>query len=585
MSERRTFRCAIYTRKSTEEGLDQDFNSLQAQREACEAYVRSQAHEGWKGIPTAYDDGGYSGGTMDRPGLAALLGDIKEHRVDVVVVYKIDRLTRSLADFARIVEILDASGASFVSVTQAFSTTTSMGRLTLNVLLSFAQFEREVTAERIRDKIAASKRKGMWMGGRVPLGYDLQDGRLIVNESEADVVRTLFRLCLEIGSVRLLKDKADELGLRTKLRREASGRVVGGRPFSRGHLYALLANPIYIGRTPHRGQSYPGQHPPIIDAETWSAVRRLLAEGTPSKSRSGPPGEPSLLAGLVFDETGDRLAPTHAVKQGRRYRYYVSQRLLRAPRRTSDGWRLPAQELEGVVVNLVGEVLGDIGWLVSELHLDALRPDQLQMALGKAEATSKDLQTDPLRRRDLLSSFVERIVLEASLVRVTFRGGALRQLLSPERSAAPSLGPLVREWRLTLRRRGFEAKLVIEGARREDEGRQDPKLIGLLAQAHRALRLLTTGSAGSIQAVATKIGQHPSDVTRILPLAFLAPNIVVGITSGVQPVSLTAQRLKRLTDLPEDWRLQRALIHDNKRPSELTKRTPDARLMSGSEPE
>src|SRR6266513_458668 len=266
-------RGAIYTRKSSEEGLEQEFNSLQAQCEACEAYVRSQRHEGWILAMTRYDDGGFSGGNMDRPALQRLLADIREGRIDIIVVYKVDRLTRSLADFARLVEILDTQDVSFVSVTQQFNTTSSMGRLTLNVLLSFAQFEREVTGERIRDKIAASKKKGMWMGGNVPLGYDASERTLIVNPVEAETVRRIFALYRELGCVRRVKEEADRLGLRTKRSTTAKGAQRGGTPFSRGHIYRLLSNPIYIGRIGHKGQLYPGQHPSLIEDETWTAVQ------------------------------------------------------------------------------------------------------------------------------------------------------------------------------------------------------------------------------------------------------------------------------------------------------------------------
>ena len=269
-------RCAIYTRKSSEEGLEQDFNSLHAQREACEAYVLSQKHEGWRALPTTYDDGGFSGGSLERPGLKKLLEDIASGLIDVVVVYKVDRLTRSLTDFSRIVEIFDKHGVSFVSVTQAFNTTTSMGRLTLNVLLSFAQFEREVTGERIRDKIAASKKKGMWMGGFVPLGFAKKDRSLVIVESEAEVVRTLYRLYLKHGTVAALKQEADWLDLRSKAYDTIAEPLRGGKPFSRGHLYRILANPLYVGEIDHKGTCYPGQHEPVIDRKTWDAAQAQL---------------------------------------------------------------------------------------------------------------------------------------------------------------------------------------------------------------------------------------------------------------------------------------------------------------------
>jgi len=308
-------RCAIYTRKSSEEGLDQEFNSLLAQREACEAFITSQRHEGWVCLRTGYDDGGFSGATMGRPALQRLLADITAGRVDIVVVYKIDRLTRSLADFAKIVEILDARSASFVSVTQQFNTTTSMGRLTLNVLLSFAQFEREVIGERIRDKIAASKKKGMWMGGVPPLGYRVRDRKLVIVDSEAEIVRSIFRRYAELGSVRLLKAELEAQGRNSKSWTSAAGRVIGGRPFSRGALYLMLRNRSYRGEIVHQGQSHPGEHMPIIDQPLWDAVQMRLAGNTAKRNSGTRTQQPSLLAGMQFDAEGNRM--TRAMRSNR----------------------------------------------------------------------------------------------------------------------------------------------------------------------------------------------------------------------------------------------------------------------------
>ena len=317
--------CAIYTRKSSEEGLEQAFNSLDAQREACAAFVLSQKHEGWEVLPTLYDDGGFSGGTMDRPALQRLLSDIREHKVDVVVVYKIDRLTRSLFDFAKIVEAFDARSVSFVSITQQFNTTTSMGRLTLNVLLSFAQFEREVAGERIRDKIAASKQKGMWMGGLPSLGYDVQNRKLVVNEEEAGTVAHIFRRYVELRSVRVLQEELDVAGIRSKRRILADGTPFGGQKLSRGALYLMLQNRIYRGEITHKGNAYPGEHQPIVDEVLWDQVQAILAENRVDRATGADAKQPSLLAGLIFDESGERLTPSHAVKKGTRYRYYVSR--------------------------------------------------------------------------------------------------------------------------------------------------------------------------------------------------------------------------------------------------------------------
>ena len=324
---RRTVRCAIYTRKSSEEGLEQEFNSLHAQREACAAYVASQKGEGWTLLPGHYNDGGISGGTLERPALQQLLIDIDEGRVDQVVVYKVDRLTRSLADFAKLVERLDRAGASFVSVTQSFNTATSMGRLTLNVLLSFAQFEREVTAEHIRDKIAASKKKGLWMGGNVPLGYEADGRTLKINEQEASIIRLIYDLYLQRGPVRAVKQELDQRGLKTPVRVASTGRSSGGLPFGIGHLHYILSNPVYAGRTRHKDKVYDGQHEAIIDEDTWTRVQQLLeGKAWNGSVRTRIAKHPSPLVGKLFDETGDRLTPSHANKQDARYRYYVSNR-------------------------------------------------------------------------------------------------------------------------------------------------------------------------------------------------------------------------------------------------------------------
>src|ERR1700755_1399924 len=355
-------RCGIYTRKSSEEGLDQEFNSLQAQREACEAFIASQRHEGWVCLREGYDDGGSSGATMDRPALQRLLADIAAGRVDTIVVYKIDRLTRSLADFATIVEILDQRSASFFSVTQQFNTTTSMGRLTLNVLLSFAQFEREVIGERIRDKIAASKRKGMWMGGVPPLGYRVEDRKLVIIDSEAEIVRAIFRRYAELGSVRLLKAELEARGIKSKSWTSVSGRLIGGKPFSRGALYLMLQNRIYRGEIVHKDQFHPGEHTPIVDQPLWDAVQAQLASNVAERNSGTRNHQPSLLAGVLFDGDGNRMTPSHAVKMGTHYRYYVSGSLIAKDRtETSAGLRIPAAEIEQLVSGRVHRWLLDPG--------------------------------------------------------------------------------------------------------------------------------------------------------------------------------------------------------------------------------
>src|SRR5437763_1574704 len=381
----RALRCAVYTRKSSEEGLEQEFNSLHAQREACEAYIKSQRHEGWTCLAQAYDDGGLSGATMDRPALQQLLADIQAGKVDVIVCYKVDRLTRSLADFAKIVEIFDAKGVSFVSVTQQFNTTTSMGRLTLNVLLSFAQFEREVTGERIRDKIAASKQKGMWMGGVPPLGYRACDHKLTVIDSEAETVRHIFRRYAVLGSVRLLEQELDAAGIRSKSWTSTAGRSWGGKPLARGALYLMLRNRIYRGEIVHRNKSYPGEHMPIIDQELWDLVQAKLAANAVERSSGETTANPSLLAGLLYDGLGHRMSPSHAVKNGMRYRYYVSQPLISKTRGTApEGFRIAAGEIERVVLSSIGERIPNPGWLAEAVGPFIGTAGEQQLVLQRA---------------------------------------------------------------------------------------------------------------------------------------------------------------------------------------------------------
>jgi site-specific DNA recombinase len=322
---RPSLRCAIYTRGSTDARLEQEFNSLDAQREAFEAYIKSQTHEGWSLIRSRYDDGGFSGGSMERPALQKLLLEVQAKRIEVIVVYKVDRLTRSLADFAKLVEMFDAHGVSFVSVTQSFNTTTSMGRLTLNVLLSFAQFEREVTGERIRDKIAASKKKGIWMGGVVPLGYRVEARALHIVADHAELVRGLFKRYLEVGSVPRLKERLDAEDVRLPIRIDGKGRSTGGGLFSRGHIYNIFSNPIYIGQIAHKGVVHEGQHPAIVDRELWDTVRQSLEDNLSAKSqRSDGQSTNALLTGKLFDDRGNVMTPSWSKRGSKRWTYYVS---------------------------------------------------------------------------------------------------------------------------------------------------------------------------------------------------------------------------------------------------------------------
>jgi site-specific DNA recombinase len=464
----RTLRCAVYTRKSSEEGLEQEFNSLHAQREACEAFIRSQHHEGWSCLPQGYDDGGRSGGNMERPALQQLLAEIREGKVDVVVVYKIDRLTRSLADFAKIVEIFDAKGVSFVSVTQQFNTTTSMGRLTLNVLLSFAQFEREVTGERIRDKIAASKKKGMWMGGVPPLGYTVRDRKLVVIEREAETVRHIFRRYAALGSVRLLKAELEAQGTVGKRWTSAAGRSWGGKPLARGALYLMLQNRIYRGEIVHRDQSYPGEHEAIIDPALWDATQARLAENTVERGTGTRVKNPSLLTGLLFDGGGHRMTPTHAVKNGRRYRYYVSRPLIVGARGDAAGMRIPATEIEQIVTNRIRRLLSEPASVFEILQAQPAKPLLQQSLMARAaELAGQWAGMSPLRMRVILLAAVRRVDMHPDEVIIHLRPRRLAALLD-DRLAATNPDLLEDEPTLPLshpvhlRRAGKEVRMVID---------------------------------------------------------------------------------------------------------------------------
>jgi DNA invertase Pin-like site-specific DNA recombinase len=548
-------RCAVYTRKSSEDGLEQDFNSLHAQREACEAFIRSQRGEGWRVIDAAYDDGGLSGGTLERPALQRLFQDIAQDRVDIVVVYKVDRLTRSLMDFAKIVEQFDRHSVSFIAVTQQFNTTTSMGRLTLNILLSFAQFEREVTGERIRDKIAASKRKGMWMGGVPPLGYEVRNRKLIIDPAEAKIVRLIYQRYQALGSVRDLKSSLDRDGVHSKIRTYGDGRRSGGRTFSRGALYALLSNPLYIGEISHRGIRYPGQHAPILDPLEWESVQRLLRDrGSARRGKTGK-AMPSPLAGKLFDDTGLRLTPTHATKAGRRYRYYVSSELVTgAAAETQRGWRLPAVQIEKLVAAEAATMLaarGSIAAVVEKAHLPV---STLPHAFASADRFRQKLLSDT-DRGEVLAVLIDRIEVREDSIRLALNLGALL----PETEGNTSELILVHEVPQQVKRRGVEMRLVLASGT-APVSRPDPVLLKVVARAYRCFDALITGRALSIAEVAHREAVDERYISNILPLAFLAPEIVEAIVRGTQPPDLTAKKLVRRTDLPLDWQAQREAL-------------------------
>jgi site-specific DNA recombinase len=560
-----TVRCAIYTRKSSEEGLEQEFNSLQAQREACEAFITSQRHEGWVCLPKAYDDGGFSGATIDRPALGQLLADLTAGRVDIVVVYKIDRLTRSLADFAKIVEILDAQGASFVSVTQQFNTTTSMGRLTLNVLLSFAQFEREVIGERIRDKIAASKKKGMWMGGVPPLGYRVQDRKLIIVDGEAEIVRFIFRRYAELGSVRLLKDELEARGIKSKLRTSASGRISGGKLFSRGALYLILQNRVYRGQIVHNEESYLGEHERIIDQPLWDAVQAQLAGNAAQRNDGGKTPQPSLLAGMLFDGDGNRMTPSHAVKKGTRYRYYVSRSLITKDRTAgSAGLRVPAAEIEQLVTSRVRQWLLDRGSIYKATSARFPDPStQRRLATRAAEIGKRWPEFPVTRTRAVLVALIERIEVSVDQIEIRLRPTRLYTLLDV--AAPPVQGVIDDETGILcvpvrLRRAGREIRMVIDGTDPFAASKPDARLIKLLLKARRFNARLVDSDDIRFAALAEREGVSPSYFTRLVRLSYLAPDITHAILDGRQPRDLTAEKLLDHSRLPLAWHDQRTAL-------------------------
>ena len=544
---KRTY-CAVYTRKSSEEGLEQEFNSLDAQREACEAYIKSQKHEGWVCLPAMYDDGGISGGTMERPALQRLLDDIRAGKVQIVVVYKVDRLTRSLGDFAKIVDVLDAAGASFVSVTQQFNTTTSMGRLTLNMLLSFAQFEREIAGERIRDKVAASKAKGMWMGGNVPLGYVAVDKKLIVNESEANDVRMIFRTYLEVRSVRQLRVMLDRHGIVSKRREGAGGTLAGGKRFSRGALYTLLQNPRYAGDIAHQGKVYPGQHERIVDDDLWRAVQDLLAHNRNERSLGVTAKAPSLLAGLVVDSDGQSMTATHANKRGKRYRYYVSKSLITKDEQAGpNAIRVPAGDLEMLVADQLQKFCSSRGMLAevfARLDLDAR---QIEYALSQVDANSFSLARWD---RERISMVVKRVSVTQNGVTIDLDPAGLTGVLIDELIQVDrELQPISIAVDAQLGRAGKGKRIVVK---KEGAG-VDPALVQLLKDAW-AMRLAVIALDANPDDGTAWTATYPARRIALIRLSYLAPKVVKIILAGQQPPNLSAKRLMALSkDLPYEW--------------------------------
>jgi site-specific DNA recombinase len=524
-------RCAIYTRVSTEYGLDQEFNSLDAQYDAASAYIKSQAHAGWTLIRSRYDDGGYSGGSTDRPDLQRLLDDIRARKIDVIVVYKVDRLTRSLADFAKLVELFDTHGVSFVSVTQQFNTTTSMGRLTLNVLLSFAQFEREVTSERIRDKIAASKRKGLWVGGPLPLGYRMKDDKIAVVEDEAERVRLIYRRYLELGGVNALVRDLRKRDIRTKSRLLATGATRGGVLFGRGSLFYLLRNRFYIGEVKYKDEILPGEQPAIMDRALFDAVQEKLTEQWTTRSKIRNASD-HLLTGLLFDDVGHRMVPTHATKAGIRYRYYVSLPHLHGESKTASVGsvsRVPATDIESIIVKSLNE------HLIAQKERPAFSLTQVRDGKAALQQVARiDVHEDRLTVR--LKSAGD----EAS-------DGADDHLL-----AIPWQKPPSRKSRQILMPHGIP-KSEIRPTRIERRAR----LVSAIARGRRWLDEIVSGSVTDVQQIASRQKCSVRQVNMTISLAFLAPDLVRAAVEGRLPRGIGVERLR---DAPAEWSQQFAAL-------------------------
>ena len=546
-------RCAIYTRVSTDSGLDQDFNSLDAQYDAAQAYIRSQAHAHWTLIKARYDDGGFSGGSIDRPALQQLLADVKVHKVNVIVVYKVDRLTRSLADFAKLVELFDAHGVSFVSVTQQFNTTTSMGRLTLNVLLSFAQFEREVTSERIRDKIGASKRKGLWVGGVVPLGYHAKDRSITVVEEEARTVRHIFRRYLELGSLNLLLADLRRSGIKTKVRPLSTGRTIGGIPFTRGSLAYFLRNCFYIGEVKYQGEVFQGEQTAILDRKLFEAVQTKLDQQR-SNHTAARHASDSLLMGRIFDGRGNQMTPTHATKAGVRYRYYISTALIQGQtNKAAKLSRIPAAEIEQLVVAKVRQ------------HVRATAHER-NGAPDIPELNDKDLISTQVARVDVKSDhLVVRLAFTsgkkvADVLNHDDDGDRSQHHVSVAQTDA-STKVLTIPWKKTPARRPREIIPPGPVSPRPDQrpirAETRAKLIASIAKGRQWLEEWAAGTVTSAEQIAARQNCTVRQVNMTISLAFLAPVLVQAAVEGRLPRGVGVANLR---DAPAEWSRQHAML-------------------------
>ncbi len=547
-------RCAIYTRKSSEEGLEQEFNSLHAQREACEAYIKSQKHEGWELIPDEYDDGGFSGGNMERPALKRLMEDIEKDKVDIIVVYKVDRLTRSLADFSKLVEVMDKQEISFVSITQQFNTTTSMGRLTLNVLLSFAQFEREVTGERIRDKIAMSKKKGKWIGGLPPIGYDIVEKKLIVNKPEAKIVNEIFAKYIEIKSVTLLKFELDRLGIVSKKRIFKSGKTAGGKNYSTGNLYTLLRNKVYIGEICHKENSYPGEHKGIVDKKIFDEVQKLMEANRRKKVGSHDAKHSCLLAGKVYDDCGNLMTAKFSNTRKRMYRYYVSQAITHGyHHKVGSLPNIPAEQLEVCVREEIAKFMSDKDRL--QPYLQELK---VKHQIDMIEKAKTIMAGDINRERLFMRHIIYRIEVSDINVKIEICSNkiieALHNNYKSKKFEKPS-NPITIEREVKLSATTNGSKVIIGDV---SSGRNS-KLIKAIARSYLWNDQLINGEVTHFREIGEReIISQVSYISKVMRLRFLAPDIIESILDGTQPEQWTVEKLFAIKET--NWKKQRKML-------------------------